>query len=565
MKKKTTPLAAVVLLVLVVGLVYVLTFLVRKYTPTSEVMSGEEYFGISEEQAALIVDTEVTTYRGKIEDEVVYVEYAAVKDLLNARFYWDADAELMLYTTPDDIIQIPAGSMEYTASGKKQSLNYQIVKTEGEKLWVALDFVQKYTNLDYEMYHDPERIVVAKTWGEVSCATVRKKAKVRQLGGIKSPILREVSKNEVVTVLEDLDDWMEVMTTDGYRGYIRSNALKDIRTETRSRDFEEPVYEGIHREDTISLVWHQTTSMESNYNINSDIANVDGVNVISPTWYSIVDNKGTISSLALSDYVNVAHSSGMEVWGLVDNFNTEVSFAEVMNHTDSRWNVEDQLIASARENGLDGINIDFESISEDAAEGYVQFMREMSVKCHKNKLVLSVDVPVPMPFTAHYNRKELGIVSDYVIVMGYDEHYSGSETAGSVASISFEKQGIENTLQDVPAARVISGVPFYTRLWSTKIQEDGTASVTSEAMGMSAAKQVLENNDVKASWDETTAQNYAEFSGDDGTLYQIWMEDEESLSRKLSLVKEYQLAGGAAWKLGFEKNSIWKTIKEYLS
>lgn len=566
MKKKAAPVLAVVLLIVVVAGIGFLTRVIKKYTPSSEVMSSQEYFGLDNEgEAAIILGSEILPYKGKILNEVAYVDYRAVKEDLNDYFYWDAENNTMLYTMPTDVIQIPAGSSSYTADGKTQSLNYNIVLIDGTETYIALEFVKQYTDISFEIFHDPDRIVINNEWGEVTVASIRKAGKVRSLGGIKSPILREVEKNEVVRILEPMEDWTKILTQDGYIGYIKNDRLVKEQTETLTSDFTAPEYTNIQKDYKINLVWHQTTSMDANYNIIYDIASVKKVNTISPTWFSIASNDGTLDSLALADYVDTAHSNDMEVWPLVDNFSENIDFTTVMNSTSARNKIANQLIAAAIEYSFDGINVDFENISEDAADGYIQFIRELSVMCRKNGIVLSVDVPVPMDFTAHYNRKDLGAVCDYVMIMGYDEHYAGSEEAGSVASLSFEEEGIQNTLQEVPAEKIISGIPFYTRLWCTTTNEDGTTTVTSEAMGMNQAQQTLENNQVEASWDETTAQNYAQFDGENGELYQIWLEDTESLTKKLELIKTYGLGGVAEWKLGLEDDSVWDLIAKYVS
>lgn len=565
MKKKKAPVLAFIAFVVILVVIALATKLVKRYTPTSEVMDSMEYFGISEAgEAALIMENQVSEYKGRIIDEVCYVDYEAVKSILNDRFYWDAQSNLLIYTTPTDIIQIAAGSKDYTAMGKTSTEGYEIVKTDGSNTYVALDFVQKYTNLEYEFFVEPDRIVITNQWGDVQRASIRKKAKLRCLGGIKSPILRELEKNETVTILQPMEDWTGIITQDGYIGYVTNKSLVDERTEKLERDFEEPEYTSMTRDYKINLVWHQISTMESNYSILYDIASVEGVNVISPTWFTIVSNDGDIQSMALQDYVETAHANDMEVWALIDNFSEAIDTATVLNHTESRMKIENQLIASAIEVGFDGINVDFENVSEEAAEGYIQFIRELSVKCRKNDLVLSVDVPVPMVFNEHYDREELGTVCDYVIIMGYDEHYAGSEEAGSVASLNFEKNGITETLKVVPKEKIISGIPFYTRLWNTVTNSDGTKTVTSEAMGMSAGMQTLINNNIEAEWDEETCQNYAAFEGSDGSLYQIWLEDDESLEKKLELVKEHDLGGVAAWKLGLETDSVWDIIQKYV-
>ena len=566
MKKKAAPVLAIVLLIVIVAGIGFLTRVIKKYTPSSEVMSSQEYFGLDHEgEAAIVAGSEILPYKGKILNDVAYVDYQAVKEVLNDYFYWDSENNTMLYTMPTDVVQIPAGSNSYTADGKTQSLNYNIVLIDGTETYIALDFVKQYTDISYETFHDPDRIVINNEWGDMTVASIRKAGKVRNLGGIKSPILREVEKNEVVRILEPMEDWTKILTQDGYIGYIKNDRLVKERTETRISDFVAPEYTNIQKDYKINLVWHQTTSMDANYNIIYDIANVKKVNTISPTWFSIASNDGTLDSLALADYVDTAHSNHMEVWPLVDNFSENIDFTAVMNSTSARNKIENQLIAAAIEYSFDGINVDFENISEDAADGYIQFMRELSVMCRKNGIVLSVDVPVPMDFTAHYNRKALGEVCDYLMIMGYDEHYDGSEEAGTVASLSFEEEGIQNTLQEVAAEKVVSGIPFYTRLWCTTTNEDGTTTVTSEAMGMNQAQQTLENNQVEASWDETTGQNYAQFNGESGELYQIWLEDTKSLTRKLELIKNYDLGGVAEWKLGLEDDSVWDLIAKYIS
>ncbi len=564
MKKKARPLLAVALLIVIVVAIALVTKVVKKYTPSQEVMDSGQYFGLQDDgQVALVVHDRVSAYKGILAGDVCYVDFGLVKTELNDRFYWDGEANLLRYTTPSDIIEVAAGSSQYAATGRTESVGYEIVKTQGQSVYLALDFVKQFTALDYTLFSEPNRAVITNEFGEKEVARVRKKTKLRLQGGIKSPILRELSKNETVTVLETMEDWTGVVTEDGYYGYLPNKRLADQKTETTASTFEEPVYESIRKNYKINMVWHVISNMDANYGIIYDIAAIKGVNTISPTWFTILDNEGNLQSLALSDYVETAHRNGMEVWPLIDNFGAGVDTTKVLSATVSRDRIENQLIASAIEFGFDGINVDFESVPEEAADGYIQFLRELSVKCRANGLALSVDVPVPMPFSAHYNRKELGTVCDYVVIMGYDEHYSGSD-AGSVASLGFENQGILDTLKEVPAEKIISGIPFYTRLWNTVTHADGTTSVTSEAMGMQESAQRLENNDVKPSWDEATGQNYAEFTGDDGSLYQIWMEDDKSIGEKMKLVSDYGLAGVAIWRLGFENETVWDVILKYL-
>ena len=338
---------------------------------------------------------------------------------------------------------------------------------------------------------------------------------------------------------------------------ILANVGKASET-TFDRNFEREQYSYLTMDGKVNMVWHQVTSTDANAYFADATANMTGVNVISPTWFYLLDTSGNIANISSADYVAQAHEKGLKVWGLIDNFTQEVSTTETLSNTAARQNIISQLIQAATSVGMDGINVDFESLSEDVGIHFLEFLRELSIECHKNNLVLSVDNPVPEDFTSHYDRAEQGRVVDYVIIMGYDEHYVGSE-AGSVASLPWVEQGIQDTLAEVPAERVINAVPFYTRLWRTT-----GGNVTSEAIGMDQAQQVISENNVETYWDKTTSQNYGKYDIDNST-YQIWIEDSQSIAEKVKLVSKYNLAGVSAWKLGFENSGIWQVISDNLN
>jgi spore germination protein YaaH len=314
------------------------------------------------------------------------------------------------------------------------------------------------------------------------------------------------------------------------------------------------------------MAWHQVTTPSANSNIASILASTKGVNVISPTWFYLNNDSGDIASLASSEYVTYCHSQGVEVWALVSNLeNKDVDTAAVLTHTTTRQNLVNQIVAKAIQYDLDGINLDFESMErKDVGDAYIEFVRELSIKCSNNGIVLSVDNYVPTAYTAFYNRAEQAKFADYVIMMGYDEHYAGSDV-GSVSSISWVSQGITDTLAEVPADQLILGMPFYTRVWATESSDDSGSSgkVSSKIYGMSAASDFLSAYGATKSWKEDSGQNYAEFKDGD-ILYQVWLEDSSSMEERLKEMQENQLAGASFWKLGFETSDIWDTIIKYM-
>ena len=548
MNKKYKPVIAVAVLVILVAILGIVTHVVMKYIPSSEKMDLNEYYGeMADGEIALVIGTEKLEERGLVDGDRVYLPLDVVNTYLNQRYYWDSANQQILYATPSELTSASASS----EAGDK-------VWVKDDKVYLNLTYVQEYTDLDAYITKDPYRIAIQYKFKNVKTVTVKKNTSIRYRGGIKSAILTSVKKGTKLRLIEELEDWDQVATDDGYIGYIDKKKVGEAEKTKFERSFKKEEYSYLTMDSKVNMVWHQVTSTDANAYFADATANMTGVNVISPTWFYLTDTSGNIASIASADYVSQAHEKGLQVWGLIDNFTQEVSTTETLSSTAARQNIISQLIQAAQDVGMDGINVDFESLSEDVGIHFLEFLRELSIECHKNNLVLSVDNPVPEDFTSHYDRAEQGRVVDYVIIMGYDEHYVGSE-AGSVASLPWVEQGIQDTLDEVPAKRVINAIPFYTRLWKTT-----GGNVTSEAIGMDQAQQTIADNNVETYWDKTTSQNYGKYDIDNST-YQIWLEDAQSVAEKVKLVSKYDLAGVSAWKLGFENNGIWQVISDNLN
>ena len=548
MNKKYKPVIAVAVLVILVAILGIVTHVVMKYIPSSEKMDLNEYYGeMTDGEIALVIGTEKLEERGLVDGDRVYLPLDVVNTYLNQRYYWDSANQQILYATPSELTSASASS----EAGDK-------VWVKDDKVYLNLTYVQEFTDLDAYITKDPYRIAIQYKFKNVKTVTVKKNTSIRYRGGIKSAILTSVKKGTKLRLIEELENWDQVATDDGYIGYIDKKKVGEAEKTKFERSFKKEEYSYLTMDSKVNMVWHQVTSTDANAYFADATANMTGVNVISPTWFYLTDTSGNIASIASADYVSQAHEKGLQVWGLIDNFTQEVSTTETLSSTAARQNIISQLIQAAQDVGMDGINVDFESLSEDVGIHFLEFLRELSIECHKNNLVLSVDNPVPEDFTSHYDRAEQGRVVDYVIIMGYDEHYVGSE-AGSVASLPWVEQGIQDTLDEVPAERVINAIPFYTRLWKTT-----GGNVTSEAIGMDQAQQTIADNNVETYWDKTTSQNYGKYDIDN-SIYQIWLEDAQSVAEKVKLVSKYDLAGVSAWKLGFENNGIWQVISDNLN
>lgn len=557
-KKKAAPVLVVLILIVLVGAAGVVSFLINRYKPGTEYMAGNEYFNLTDENSvALIQNGELLEEQAVLIGGEPYAAYTYVESQLNSCFYWDEETKGILLTTSGGVQTLLPGD----AAVAKTPGGQPAVQQESDgKVYISLDVVKEYTDLDYAYYSDPNRVVIRNEWDGVEQATVQSDtAQVRQKGGIKSLILADVQKGDTLLYLENLDNWCKVMTADGYTGYIQTEDISEpeaIKARTAKKDS----YERITRDHKINLVWHQSTSTESNDAMAEMTAEMTGVNVISPTWFSVTDETGTISSLASADYVKLAHDAGREVWGLIDNFNEAFDETTDLAYASVRSRIIEQLLAEAASCGMDGINVDFENLKEAGIPHYLQFLRELTSAAHAQNLVVSVDTPVPQAYTMYYQRGEQARFVDYMIVMAYDEHFAGSEEAGSVSSLPFVQQAVEEMTRVMPADQVICGIPFYTRVWTEKF---GQSAITSEVLGMDGAKNYAKENQMTETWDASLGQNVATVETSDAR-YTIWMEDEQSMEEKLKVIQSADLAGVAEWKLGFECADVWSLISEYI-
>lgn len=564
-KIKRNKLVGVLLLVIAIAVIAVLAVVIQKLIPSKKVMDLTEYYKVDSDKILVVLQNRIAEEQGLYLDDVAYVDYETVKNNLNQRFYWDANENVLIYTTQSEVIKTGIGSKDYFTNKSKSSVSYPIVKTIGNKVYIALDYVKQFSNIEYEVYKTPNRVVIQYDWGQdYLFSKVKKDTQLRYKPSIKSEILVQLKEGSVLTYVDTEDvknsKFRKVITSDGVIGYVKAKHLSRAEYQKLENNYVEPKYSHITKDYTISLGWHQVTNQDANNALLTVLDQSKGINTISPTWFSVSGNEGTITSLASERYVERAHNAGIEVWALCDDFNKEVNMYDVLSYTSRREKLENELIASAIKYNLDGLNIDFENITAKSAEHYIQFLRELSIKCRNNGIVLSVDNYVPASYNRFYNFEAQAEVVDYLVIMAYDEHHANSEESGSVSSMGFFQEAIDNTLKQVDKERVIIGLPFYTRLWTEKA--DGKLS--SAAYSMSQIRSLVDANGASIVWNEESGQNYAEYKTEDG-LNKVWLEDEKSIESRMKAASDAGVAGMAYWKLGMEKSSVWNIIQKFLN
>ncbi len=544
-----------------------------RFAPSKTKMALTEYFILSgAEDCAVILNGEYLTPEtedgsesacayARVNGNTLYLELSFVKKQLDDGYVYDPEAAELRYCTDRALVQARSGESSWTEGGDMRSAAAAAVTESGGQVWLLADFVSAYTDASFDLHtDDPARVVIETAGLQKTTAVLEKEEAARRYGGIKSDVLTTVPAGAEVMVLEDYGDWAKVLTPDAVIGCVRTSLLKD-QSEVTVQPRLQPRSDSHHLLDVpVVAGWHQVLSYGANANVSS-LLDGTNVNVVIPTWFLMNDDFGGIQSFAESSYVQTCHSRGVQVWGLVSNIQYKVNTEGILNSSAARDNLVNRLMEEAAASGIDGINVDLETIPPAAKDGYIQLIRELSLRCEAAGLILSVDNYVPTAYTAFYNREEQAKYIDYHIIMAYDEHYGGGEE-GSGASYPFVRNAAEAVLETTPAEQIILGVPFYTRIWTT----DSEGNTTSTTLIIAEENNLLSSigrswND--AQWLDEERQFFIEYENGNGVNH-IWLEEQDSISAKISVAREYGLAGVCFWRLGQEPKNMWSTIEAAL-
>jgi spore germination protein YaaH len=560
--KKVIPVLIALILIIIIGGMTFGKVLWDKYSYATDRADLQEYFQVSGEQTAILLQDEFLEEKALLKEGILYFDLATVLKYFDETFYVDYAEKLLLYTTPTQTKEAGFGKKVSWTLSSGLDLSYEAAFLEDGVVYVAADYVKQFVNFSYEVY--PYRVQVYTKWGVKELMSLVRDTAVRLKGGIKSPILCDLVQGTQVEVLEEMETWSRVKTSDGIIGYVENKRLtaKTSEVETPVTEVAPWDYTSLLMEGKVSLGWHAIYAVEGNDTLKATAAATKGMNVIAPTWFSIMDDDGNFRSFASTAYVEKAHELGMQVWGVIDDFNfnnendANIDMYGILSSTQKRNQLVTGITEAALEVGMDGINVDFERIGADTGPHYIQFLRELSVACRNNGLVLSVDNYVPFNFNDYYRLDIQGQILDYVIIMGYDEHYSGSGDPGSVASLEYVKNGIAKAISYAPKEKVINALPFYSILWKVS-----GAEVTDEYLTIANTAAFLKNK-AEPVWEEESCQFYLEWEGNDG-IYQIWLEEERSISAKLSVMSAHEIGGVAVWRLGYGTEGVWALLDTY--
>ncbi len=463
--------------------------------------------------------------------------------------YWDKNQNIITIFNKYNFDKMHYNDKELLLNEKLISKDEILINNE--KLYFSVDLLRNKYNQDVIFNDTTNSLFIEKN---ISNYIVLRNTKIREEASYNSKPLKELSVGDEIYVYDTKQkNWLLVRTKDYIVGYINKEAA------TISSKKIETTYlcSNMNNSDEILLSWDLFYNKINNF---KEFEIPEALNVISPVWHKMIDNEDEryFTDFSNEEYIKYVQNNDVQVWGTFNNSFDKDLTSKLLNNGEIRSKIINSIISISKEKGYDGINIDFENIYLKDKDVYSAFIRELYCKIKHEGIIMSVDIAVMSnspTWSKFLDRKVIGEYCDYAILMAYDENVNN---VGSVSSIPWVRYGVENLLEYVNSEKIILGVPFYTRLWSTK-EEDGVYTTDSSALKLTTAKERIKNLDIKLKYDEEKGQNYGEKVIDD-IKYIIWNEDETSLNNRLSIVSEYSLKGTAVWCLDYGSDDMWKLL-----
>lgn len=547
---------------IVIALFVALVFFILKYAPNY--VNTE----IADKTNLVINNSNVTADLKKdvfIEDGIIYISMEDISNFFDPYVYYDDKYNQIITTSNNQITSMVVGENTMVNNGSTVATSGTILQRDGTYYIPFSSFKDTY-NVEIAYIEATNTITVDSKDRKYVVADSKKENSVKAYPTIFSRTVDKIEEQETVTVVQNdenqnnvVDGWVEIRTDTGKLGYVKADTLIN-ELETRKAIEEKKQVQA-----KISMAWDYYYELSTVPDRTG--TTIQGVNVMSPTFFTLVDEgKGEVSDNAGEDgkaYVEWAHSNGYMVWPSISNNSYIETTSEIMRDYNLRHRLIENIVSLIMEYDLDGINIDFEYMHDEDKDLFSRFIIELEPRLREIGKVLSVDVTAPdgsEEWSLCFDRNVIGDVADYIVFMAYDQNGDSSSEPGTNAGYDWVKVNLDKFLgqEGVEPEKIILGIPFYTRVW----EEQNGEIVEIWRVDMKSLDEIIPESAERV-WDDDLKQYYVEFV-EDGITNKIWIEDAESIKAKLSLVNEYNLAGAAYWEKDREPDSIWQVVSETL-
>ncbi len=519
----------------------------------------------------LVIEGEHVTSEpsAQIIDEEILLPLEVIRQYFDPYIWWDEELEVVTITTDNRVIRMRTGNLDAFVNNEPIKLNIPAYK-ENNTVYIPIDFLSEYYDIEINYKRGSNVIIIDYNNSIREIAEpIDLEACVRKGMSIRYPVLKKFDfgtaneEENLLRVFETYDNWYKVRTSEGIIGFIEKKhvVVRKIMVKHKPiKEFDGPVW--TPETGKLNLVWQMT------YGNRPEITKIDGLDVLSPTFFEVINENGDILNRCDKIYIDRAHELGYQVWALLQNeFRNPDNTEKLLSNTQARENLIKQILAYCALYELDGVNIDFENVYYRNKDALTQFVREITPLLKEQGLIVSIDVGVPdgsENYSLCYDREAYAQVVDYIMVMTYDQHWASSPVAGSVAELGWVEKNVQKMLELVPREKLLLGLPFYVRVWKEEKNENGKVVVTSPgAVTMERAEELVKENDASVRWDSKSSQYYAWYKKDDA-VYKIWLEDFNSINLKSALVHKYKLAGTASWSKTFETEEVWSVLNQNL-
>ena len=497
-----------------------------------------------------------------IEDNTIYLSTGDMQNFFDEYLLVDEENGRVITTSNTKTVMLPFEGSTINVNGAQKSIEHSLLNRDGTIYLPITDLTDIY-NIEVNYSAESNIVTIDSLNRKFVQALSSKNMSVKYLPTVFSKTVDKLERGDTVVLVQDREnggnvveeDWIKVRTKNGEIGYVKLDDITDENTVREDLDINTKI------DGKVSLVW----DYYSQY-VEAPVRDgeIEGVNVVSPSFYEITSSGDIDANIGRNgqNYVEWAHANGYKVWPMLSNseLGDMDAVSNLLSTFENRSYLIDNIIDELIDAGVDGVNVDFENMYQSDKDNYSRFIIELAPRLREAGLTLSVDVTAPdgsETWSLCFDRNVIGKVADYIIFMGYDQNGVSSTQAGTVAGANWVELNIKKFLgqEGVEANKLILAMPFYTRLW-----RESNGTLTSSVVNM---RSVTIPEGVEKTWDEETKQYYIEYE-QNGSTYKMWIEDEDSLTAKLNLVNQYELAGGAFWSKDRESNTVWSVIAEKL-
>ena len=495
-----------------------------------------------------------------IENNIIYLSQPDISNFFDNYIYYEKEIDKIITTYDKKVVDIGFENNELTINGSTKEIYGHAIKRD-DIIYLPISEMKDVYNIEIENIEKTKVITIDSIDREQKKAIVTSDLAVKSSTNFIAKTIDRVKKGDYVVVISSEKDNTKIRTPNGKIGYIKTKKLAN-EIKVRENMDEEKQITG-----KVNLTWDYYSTVGSAP--NREGTTIEGINVVSPAFFYLDKNGELQENIGTNGekYIQWAHNNGYKVWPMFSNAeaaNKSLSItSDIVNSYEKRQKLIEELIDKCVKYKIDGINVDFENMKQEDKDMYSRFIIELTPRLKEIGLVTSVDVTAPdggETWSMCFDRHVIGDVADYIIFMAYDEYGISSTKPGTTAGYDWVKLSLNKflTTEEIKPDKIILGIPFYTRIWTT----DQYGKSTSKTVNMKNIENVIPNG-IEKQWKDELKQNYVEYT-EGINKKQIWIEDMQSLKEKISLIKENNLAGVASWQKDMEKEEVWSMLKQEL-